>query len=24
LVYSGNNSENEFWYRYKRDHWRHS
>ena len=24
LVYSGRNSENEFWYRYKRDHWRHS
>jgi len=24
LVYSGSNSENEFWYRYKRDHWRHS
>ena len=23
LVYSGRNSENEFWYRYKRDHWRH-
>jgi phage shock protein C len=24
LVYSGRNSENEFWYRYKRDSWRHS
>ena len=24
LVYSGRNSENEFWNRYKRDHWRHS
>jgi phage shock protein C len=24
LVYSGHNSENEFWHRYKRDHWRHS
>lgn len=24
LVYSGRNSENEFWHRYKRDHWRHS
>lgn len=24
LVYSGSNSENEFWYRYKRDKWRHS
>ncbi len=23
LVYSGHNSENEFWHRYKRDHWRH-
>ena len=24
LVYSGSNSENDFWYRYKRDNWRHS
>lgn len=24
LVYSGGNSENEFWYRYRRDSWRHS
>jgi len=24
LVYSGSKSENEFWYRYKRDHWRQS
>jgi phage shock protein C len=24
LVYSGQNSEDEFWYRYKRDHWRRS
>ncbi len=24
LVYSGRASENEFWHRYKRDHWRHS
>jgi phage shock protein C len=24
LVYSGRNSENEFWHRYKRDHWGHS
>ena len=23
LVYSGRSSENDFWYRYKRDHWRH-
>jgi phage shock protein C len=23
LVYSGRNSENEFWHRYKRDHWRY-
>lgn len=22
LVYSGSNSENEFWYRYKRENWR--
>ena len=24
LVYSGKNSENDFWYRYKRDYWRRS
>jgi phage shock protein C len=24
LVYSGRSSENEFWHRYKRDHWGHS
>ena len=24
LVYSGLNSEDDFWHRYKRDHWRHS
>lgn len=24
LVYAGSKSENEFWYRYKRDNWRHS
>ena len=24
LLYSGRNSENEFWYRYKRNDWRHS
>ena len=24
LVYSGRSSENEFWHRYRRDHWRHS
>jgi phage shock protein C len=24
LVYSGQNSENEFWYRYRRDQWRRS
>lgn len=23
LVYAGSYSENEFWHRYKRDHWRH-
>ncbi len=23
LVYAGRHSENEFWHRYKRDHWRH-
>ena len=24
LVYYGKNSENDFWYRYKRDYWRRS
>ncbi|MCJ7590240.1 MAG: PspC domain-containing protein [Woeseiaceae bacterium] len=24
LVYSGRNSENDFWYRYRRDNWRQS
>jgi phage shock protein PspC (stress-responsive transcriptional regulator) len=24
LVYSGRESENSFWHRYRRDHWRHS
>jgi phage shock protein C len=24
LLFSGSDSENEFWYRYKRDNWRHS
>jgi len=24
LVYSGRDSESEFWHRYKRDNWRHS
>jgi phage shock protein C len=24
LVYSGSNNENEFWHRYRRDHWRQS
>lgn len=24
LVYSGHHSENEFWHRYRRDHWRRS
>jgi phage shock protein PspC (stress-responsive transcriptional regulator) len=24
LVFSGSNSENEFWHRYKRNSWRHS
>jgi phage shock protein C len=24
LVFSGSNSENEFWYRDRRDNWRHS